>query len=92
MKLFRKQPKRALDIVPYSRSSAGFRGGNDVDIVGVTGSIPVTPTIRTSEIIDKFGAASAACVVLGRFIKPVSAIFDLWSRFAPFPLPRSTGA
>jgi hypothetical protein len=31
----------------FSRNSAAFRCGSYVDIVGVTGSIPVTPTIRS---------------------------------------------
>jgi hypothetical protein len=33
--------------VPASRKCKGFSHGRNVDIVGVTGSIPVTPTIQS---------------------------------------------
>jgi hypothetical protein len=37
---------------PWAYSSAGE---HYIDIVGVTGSIPVTPTMDAPEIIEKFG-------------------------------------
>ena len=42
-----KMPKTAWYEALFSRKSRLFGRGNNVDIVGVTGSIPVTPTIRS---------------------------------------------
>jgi len=39
-------PKTAGYVALYSQRIRRFSQGNNVDIVGVTGSIPVTPTIR----------------------------------------------
>jgi hypothetical protein len=58
--------------VLLSQSSAPFRQGNDVDIVGVTGSIPVTPTIQINNLAE-------VCEVPLRFNEPEMA--DL----RPFP-------
>jgi hypothetical protein len=52
--------------VPYSRKTAVCSPANYVDIVGVTGSIPVTPTIRIKDLADVY-------VVAGRFRKPEPA-------------------
>lgn len=38
-------PQMTQNIVPLSRKGRGYGKGRYVDIVGVTGSIPVTPTI-----------------------------------------------
>lgn len=38
----------ARGVVPICRKCGSFSVGNKVDIVGVTGSIPVTPTILSS--------------------------------------------
>lgn len=40
-------PEKTNSEAPFPQQSRGFHGGKDVDIEGVTGSIPVTPTIRT---------------------------------------------
>jgi hypothetical protein len=57
--------------VPYSRKTAVCSPANYVDIVGVTGSIPVTPTIQTHTIQRLGGTFRLEYVVAGRFRKPV---------------------
>lgn len=47
--------------VPFRRKGMGFSPGNNVDIVGVTGSIPVTPTIAINDL-------AGSCVAAGRFM------------------------
>ena len=70
----------ALCEVPLSRKCAGYRGGNNVDIVGVNGSIPFTPTIHSK-------AFSGIYIVAGRFDKPEPSNF---ARSAgSFPLRRT---
>lgn len=38
-------PEKTNSEAPFPQQSRGFHGGKDVDIEGVTGSIPVAPTI-----------------------------------------------
>jgi hypothetical protein len=53
-------PQKTNSEVPCSQSSGVFHGGQDVDIEGVTGSIPVTPTIR-SPANQGLGQSGAKC-------------------------------
>jgi hypothetical protein len=64
-------PETAYCEVLLSQRSRLFSQGNNVDIVGVTGSIPVTPTIQSLDIAGLSGNRRPFCVALGRFVKPV---------------------
>lgn len=61
------RPHGLSPLVGWARSSAGE---HYVDIVGVTGSIPVAPTIRPSEKIETFAAELDGCEVPVRFSEP----------------------
>lgn len=50
-------PETAIYVPLFTPGSMAFSEGNKVDIVGVTGSIPVTPTIR-SPLFTKSCASS----------------------------------
>ena len=56
-------PETTVNDVPLCRRIGLFNQGNNVDIVGVTGSIPVTPTIL-------FKHLAAIYEVLLRFNEP----------------------
>lgn len=56
-------PETAYSEVPSSRSSAACGYGKNVDIVGVTGSIPVTPTIQINNLAQDD-------ILTGRFDEP----------------------
>jgi hypothetical protein len=49
-----------------SQKRTGFRGGSNVDIVGVVGSIPTMPTILFNNLAEVY-------IVADRFAKPVAA-------------------
>jgi hypothetical protein len=55
--------------VPVSQKRTGFSGGSNVDIVGVTGSIPVTPTIQINNLAEND-------IVAGRFNEPEPVVRD----------------
>ena len=71
--------------VPLSRKCAGYRSGNNVDIVGVPSSILGTPTIHPAASTHCFRgvfgikwqktgrASSGIYIVAGRFDKPEMA-------------------
>ena len=56
-------PKTTCYVGLFSQRCRLFGQGNNVDIVGVTGSIPVTPTILFKHLAAKYEA-------LLRFIEP----------------------
>lgn len=60
-------PETPYYVVPTSRSSAGFRYGRNVDIVGVGSSILPTPTIDFLEMQGFQRFAIGFCEVPGRF-------------------------
>jgi hypothetical protein len=56
-------PEMQVYEAAFSRNCTCFSDGSYVDIVGVTGSIPVTPTIQINNLVINY-------IVVGRFIEP----------------------